>query len=81
MKLVFDEKALVDLESIYNWIAKDNAAAALAVVERLFASVEHLASFRTWDMRGAMKGRLNGSFRGCRILPFTKSMRIATKSS
>ena len=25
MKLVFDEKALVDLEGIYNWIAKDNA--------------------------------------------------------
>jgi plasmid stabilization system protein ParE len=45
VKLVFDEEALVDLEGIYNWIAKDNAAAALAVVERVFASVEHLASF------------------------------------
>jgi toxin ParE1/3/4 len=45
VKLVFDEKALVDLEGIYNWIAKDNAAAASAVVERVFASVEHLATF------------------------------------
>ena len=45
MKLVFDEKGLVDLEGIYNWIAKDNAAAAKAVVERVFESVEHLASF------------------------------------
>lgn len=45
MKLIFDEKALVDLESIYSWIAKDNPAAAKAVVERLFASAEHLASF------------------------------------
>ena len=45
MKLVFDEQALVDLEDSYNWIAKDNPTAALAVVERLFASAEHLASF------------------------------------
>ena len=45
MKLVFDEEALVDLEGIYNWIAKDNPAAAKAVVERLFESTEHLAAF------------------------------------
>lgn len=45
MKLVFDEQALVDLEGIYNWIAKDNPTAAKAVVERLFASTEHLATF------------------------------------
>lgn len=45
MKLIFDETALVDLEGIYNWIAKDNPVAAKAVVERLFSSAEHLASF------------------------------------
>lgn len=45
MKLVFDEKALVDLEGIYNWIAKDNPVVAKAVVERVFASTEHLAAF------------------------------------
>jgi len=45
VKLVFDDLALVDLEGIYNWIAKDNPTAAKAVVERLFESVEHLAAF------------------------------------
>lgn len=45
MKLVFDERALSDLKRIYNWIAKDNAMAAKAVVERLFASIEHLVLF------------------------------------
>ena len=45
MKLVFDEKALVELEGIYNWIAKANPVAARAVVDRLFESAEHLATF------------------------------------
>lgn len=45
MKLVFDERALADLEGIFNWIAKANPAAAKAVLERVFASTEHLASF------------------------------------
>jgi toxin ParE1/3/4 len=45
VKLIFDERALVDLENIYDWIAKDNPAAAKAVIERVFASVEHLATF------------------------------------
>jgi plasmid stabilization system protein ParE len=29
MKLVFDDRALSDLEGIFEWIAKDNPAAAL----------------------------------------------------
>jgi toxin ParE1/3/4 len=45
VKLVFDDLALTDLEGIYNWIAKDNAAVALKVVERSFESAEHLAVF------------------------------------
>lgn len=45
MKLAFDDLALADLESIYNWIAKDNPKAAFAVVERLFESVEYLTIF------------------------------------
>jgi toxin ParE1/3/4 len=45
VKLVFDEHALADLEAIFNWIAADDAAAAKAVVERVFASTEHLAAF------------------------------------
>ena len=56
MKLIFDENALVDLEGIYNWIAKDNPAAAKAVVERLFASTEHLATFPQMGHAGRDEG-------------------------
>jgi addiction module RelE/StbE family toxin len=45
MKLVFDDRALADLEGIFEWIAKDNPAAAKAVVNRLFSSTELLTSF------------------------------------
>lgn len=45
MKLVFDDRALADLEGIFDWIAKDNPIAAKAVVERIFGSIEHLARF------------------------------------
>jgi toxin ParE1/3/4 len=56
VKLVFDEEALVDLEGIYNWIVKDNPAAAKAVVERVFASTEHLASFPHMGHAGRDEG-------------------------
>ncbi len=56
MTLVFDEKALVDLEGIYNWIALDNPAAAKAVVERVFASTEHLATFPQMGHAGRDEG-------------------------
>ena len=56
MKLVFDENALSDLEGIYNWIAKDNPRAAKAVVERLFESVEHLATFPRMGQLGRDEG-------------------------
>ena len=58
MKLVFDDRALADLEGIYNWIARDNPKAALAVVERVFESVEHLATFP----RMGHVGRDEGTF-------------------
>ena len=45
MKLVVDDQALADLESIYNWIAQDSPATARSVVDRLFSSVELLISF------------------------------------
>jgi toxin ParE1/3/4 len=45
MKLVFDDRAIADIESIYHWIAEDSPAAARAVVERLFSSIELLSSF------------------------------------
>jgi toxin ParE1/3/4 len=45
MKLVFDDQAIADIENIYHWIAQDSPAAARAVVERLFSSIELLSSF------------------------------------
>jgi plasmid stabilization system protein ParE len=35
MKVVFDAKAIEDLEQIFTWIAQDNTAIARAVVERI----------------------------------------------
>jgi len=58
VKLIFDETALVDLEGIYNWIAKDSPTAAKAVVERLFGSAEHLASFPQMGHAGRDEGTL-----------------------
>ena len=56
MKLIFDEKALVDLEGIYNWITRDNPTAAKVVVERLFESAEHLAMFPKMGHAGRDEG-------------------------
>jgi len=56
VKLVFDDLALADLESIYDWIVKDNPAAAMAVVERVFESIEHLATFPHMGHAGRDEG-------------------------
>ena|ERR1700752_1131490 len=45
MRLSFDDRALGDLEGIYHWIARDSPKSAKAVVDRIFASTELLASF------------------------------------
>ena len=58
MRLVFDDRALADLEGIFDWIAKDNPTAAKAAVERLFESVEHLASFPRMGHAGRDEGTL-----------------------
>lgn len=56
MKLVFDDLALADLENIHNWMSGDNPLAAKAVVERIFASVEHLATFPEMGHAGRDEG-------------------------
>ena len=56
MKVVFDERALADLEAIFDWIVRDNPAAAKAVVERVFASTEHLADFPQMGHPGRDEG-------------------------
>lgn len=54
--LVFDERALADLEGIFDWIAQDDPATARAVVDRVFASIEHLASFPQMGRAGRDAG-------------------------
>lgn len=45
MKLVFDNQAIADIESIHSWISQDSPSTAKVVVERLFSSIELLISF------------------------------------
>lgn len=56
MKLIFDDRALGDLEAIYHWIAQDSHKAAKAVVERIFTSTELLASFPYMGRAGVEEG-------------------------
>ena len=45
MKLVFDDRAIADIENVFNWIAQDSPTTAKTVVDRLFSSTELLISF------------------------------------
>lgn len=45
MKVVFDDRAVEDLEDIYRFISAENPHAARSVVDRIVASVERLADF------------------------------------
>ena len=56
MKLVFDAEALADIENIFHWIARDNPRIATLVVDRLFASIEQLASFPHMGHAGRDEG-------------------------
>ena len=72
MNLVFDDRAVADLEAIYHWIAQDSPAAAKSVVERLFGSIELLIHFPSSGALVTFLGRLNGSCRVCPISSCTK---------
>ncbi len=56
MKLVFDERALADLEGIYRLIAHDSPATAKTIVDRLFSSTELLISFPFMGHAGHVPG-------------------------
>lgn len=56
MKLVFDAKAISDIENIHRWIAHDSLAVATAVVERLMSSIERLSSFPQMGREGLDTG-------------------------
>lgn len=45
MRIVFDKKALTDIEAIHRWIAYDSPSAARKVVQRLYQSIEGLTLF------------------------------------
>ena len=64
MKLLFDDRALGDLEGIFDWIAQDSPKSAKSVIDRIFASTELLASFPYMGRAGATRERANGSCRG-----------------
>jgi addiction module RelE/StbE family toxin len=56
VKLVFDDRALDDLERIFDWIARDSQAAARSVVDRLLSSAELLQSFPGIGRAGLVPG-------------------------
>ena len=56
MKLVFDDRALADLEGIYHWIAPESSRVARRVVDRILASTELLASFPYMGRAGRDEG-------------------------
>ncbi|HEV1998964.1 MAG TPA: type II toxin-antitoxin system RelE/ParE family toxin [Xanthobacteraceae bacterium] len=56
MKLVFDAKALQDLEGIFDWIAEDSPANARGVIERILASVERLGAYPEMARAGRVAG-------------------------
>jgi toxin ParE1/3/4 len=58
MKLVFDDHALIDLEAIYEWIARDSPRNAKIVVGRLFSSAELLTKFPSMGHLGRDPGTL-----------------------
>ena len=45
MRLVFDRKALADIEDIHQWISRDSPSAAVKIVDRLYDSIERLVEF------------------------------------
>jgi len=44
MKVMFDEEALEDLQTIFAWIAKDDLSAAKRLLVRIFDKVERLST-------------------------------------
>jgi plasmid stabilization system protein ParE len=63
MKVVFDPRAVEDLEHIHDFIASDSPLNADAVVDRILSSIEKLGEFPSMARAGRSKGRANGSSR------------------
>ncbi|MFN3349271.1 type II toxin-antitoxin system RelE/ParE family toxin [Pseudorhodoplanes sp.] len=55
MRVVFDDRAVEDLEDIYRFISAENPHAARSVVLRIVASVERLADFPRMARNGQVE--------------------------
>jgi len=58
MKLVYSARSLRHLQSIYDYIAQDNPAAALKVIERIRSATSRLVSFAYSGRPGPKDTRL-----------------------
>ena len=56
MKLVFDEQAAADLDSIFTWLAQDSVTVADFVINRLYSSAELLTTFPLMGHPGRAPG-------------------------
>jgi toxin ParE1/3/4 len=56
MRLVFDTKALADMEAIHEWISRDTPSIAREVVETVFGSIERPLLFPQMGRVGAVSG-------------------------
>jgi toxin ParE1/3/4 len=56
MKVVFDPRAIEDLEHIHDFIASDSPASAHAVVDRILSSIEKLGEFPSMARAGQVEG-------------------------
>lgn len=56
MRVVFDPRAVADLENIHFWISKDRPETANAVLDRIRLSVERLAVYPEMGRAGAVPG-------------------------
>ena len=54
MKLRYTNQATADLESLYQYIARDDPDAALGVLERMTAMIDHLPEHPALGLRGRM---------------------------
>jgi plasmid stabilization system protein ParE len=59
MRITFDPAAQADLADIFEWISKDNKAAAYQMISRIRARIALLATpdSSTWGVRALMRGR------------------------
>jgi toxin ParE1/3/4 len=56
MNVVFDARAVEDLQNIHLWISGERPTTADAVIERILASIERLSAFPEMGRTGIVSG-------------------------